>query len=263
MTSIIWHSRWRLKAGGMLDSKQPIGWTVWHQTRVHMLETNLRPCSPPRAVVKIWFFVRRSKNDVFISLQTIFRASVTQTHFNLQGDGPPTPRGGCLCPAYGGKVAKWGVADWAAALKKLFMILSPTFPRIAFRNGLCYALNSYLLEPDRFRVQPTLLSQPFCSFIGDEHAVYHWTAAEYTHLWASFLLFILGDRRGGHLVGSLPNAAIIAVLKSVEFQIRTEELPKVGNKGSRARNNYNYLLTTFRLAILEAVEWWCRRSEVL
>lgn len=59
---------------------------------------------------------------------------------------------------------------------------------------------------------------------------------------------------GGILVGSLPNAAIIAVQKSVEFQIRTEELPKVGNKGSRARNNYNYLLATFRLAILEAVE---------
>jgi hypothetical protein len=56
------------------------------------------------------------------------------------------------------------------------------------------------------------------------------------------------------LVGSLPNAAIIAVQKSVEFQIRTEELPKVGSKGSRARNNYNYLLATFRLAILEAVE---------
>jgi hypothetical protein len=47
-----------------------------------MLETNLRPCSPPRAIDKIWFFVRRY---VFISLKTKFRASVTQTHCNLQG----------------------------------------------------------------------------------------------------------------------------------------------------------------------------------
>lgn len=50
----------------------------------------------------------------------------------------------------------------------------------------CYALNSYLLEPNRFRVQPILLSQPFCNFIGDEHAVYHWTAAEYTHYELAF-----------------------------------------------------------------------------
>lgn len=114
-------------------------------------------CSPPRAVDKIWFFVRRSRNDVFISLKTIFRASVTQ--FDVKWwSSDPTGRASVSC--IWRKVAKLGEADWAAALKKLFMILSPTCPRIAFRDGLCYALNSYLLEPNRFRVHPTLLSQP-------------------------------------------------------------------------------------------------------
>jgi hypothetical protein len=42
----------------------------------------------------------------------------------------------------------------------------------------------------------------------------------------------------GRLRVSLLNAAFIAAQKIVEFQIRTEELPKVGNKESQARRNY-------------------------
>ena len=72
-----------------------------------------------------------------------------------------------------------------------------------------------------------------------KHALYHWTVPEYTHYELAFYYSSL-EIVEGHLGGGLLNAAIIAVQKSVEFQIRTEELPKVGNKGSRARNNYNW-----------------------
>jgi hypothetical protein len=97
---------------------------------------------------------------------------------------------------------------------------------------------------------PDIIVSAFCSIIGDEHALYYWTVPEYTHYELAF--YYSFSEIAERPFGSSPlNAAIIAVQKSVEFQIRTEELPKVGNKGSRARNNYNYLLETFASPFLK------------
>lgn len=150
------------------------------------------------------------------------------------------------------KVAKLGEADWSAVFKKLFMILSPTCPRIAFRNGLCYALNSYLLEPNRFRVHPTLFVSAFCSFIGDEQArPLSLDSTGVYPLWASFLLFILGDRRG-------------AIWEAVSLTLQSSLCRKVLNSKFGPRNCQKWVIrgpeqgtiTTgnVRFAILEVVE---------
>jgi hypothetical protein len=45
-------------------------------------------------------------------------------------------------------------------LKVWFIILSPKWPRIAFRDERCLTLISYLLEQKQVELHPTLLSQP-------------------------------------------------------------------------------------------------------
>jgi hypothetical protein len=127
------------------------------------------------------------QDDVFISLKTKFRASVITIPIQVM---VLRPHGAGVCVLHLEEICETGKADWAAALKNLSTILQSLQLSNMSKNScsrwtvLC--IKFLFAGAQQVQSSPDIVVSAFCSFIGDEHALYHWTVAEYTHCELAF-----------------------------------------------------------------------------